>query len=141
MLFVDDIVLVVEPSQETNIKLEQWMAVLKGKKLHICHAKTKYMRCNFSGIEQLSNLEVTIGQDVDVCTINLSSIIQRNKEIIEDVTHQLQVYWLKGRKTTRMLCDKKFSTRLIGYLYRVSVRSILLRGKECQPVKKSFDHK
>ena len=52
MLFTNDIVLVKETSEEANVKLEEWRAVLESKWLHISCIKTEYLRCNFSGNEK-----------------------------------------------------------------------------------------
>ena len=55
-----------------------------------------------------------------------------------DVTNRIQAGWLKWRATTRMLCDKTFSRRLKGKFYCVVIRSALLYGTTCWPVKKGF---
>ena len=55
------------------------MAVIKGKRLRITRTKTEYLRCNFSGIEQADDLEVTIGEDIINRTTKfkyLGSVIQ-----------------------------------------------------------------
>ena len=55
------------------------MTIIKGKRLRITRTKTEYLRCNFSGIEQADDLEVTIGEDVIDRTTKfkyLGSVIQ-----------------------------------------------------------------
>ena len=68
MLFVHDIVLVAETSEEANAKLEEWRAVLEGKGLRISRTKIAYLKCNFSGDEQHDYPEVIIGEDVVAST-------------------------------------------------------------------------
>ena len=75
------------------------------------------MSCKFSEIEQQNDPNVYIGQDVITRTTKfmyLGSIIQNSREIDGDVTHQIQVSWLKWRTT---ICNKKFPTRLKGKFY------------------------
>ena len=93
MLFVHDIVLVAETSEEANAKLEEWRAVLEGKWLRISRTKTEYLRCNFSGNEQHDDPEVIIEEDVVASTNKfkyLGSVIQSNEEIDGDITHRIQ---------------------------------------------------
>ena len=104
--------------------------------------KTKYLRCNFSGTKSISELELTLGGKVVASTskfIYLGSVIQRNREIDEDVTHRIQAGWLKWRATIGVLCDIKFPSRLKGKFYRVTIRPILLYKTECWP-KKMFQN-
>ncbi|XP_019230097.1 PREDICTED: uncharacterized protein LOC109211051 [Nicotiana attenuata] len=67
----------------------------------------------------------------------LGSIIQGNKEIVEDVTHRIGAEWMKRRLASGVLCDKNAPPRLMGKFYRVVVRSTILYESECWPVKKS----
>ena len=99
MLFVDDIVLVAETKEELNRKLEEWRVVLEDRGLRISRTKTEYLCCNFSGIEPISEPEMTSGGEV-VASMSkfkyLESIIQSNGEIDGDVTHCTQAGWLSG---------------------------------------------
>ncbi|XP_057543262.1 uncharacterized protein LOC130821491 [Amaranthus tricolor] len=134
MLFADDIVLVAKAKEEASTKLEEWRAVLEGRGLRISRTKTKYLRCNFSGIESIGESEVTIEGDVVACMSKfkyLGSVIQSDGKIDRDVTHRIQAGWLKWRAATGVLCDKKFPSRLKGKFYRVAIRSALLYGTEC----------
>ena len=60
MLYVDNIVLDVETSEEANAKVEEWRAIFESKRLRISRTKTEYLRCNYSGKEQDVALEVII---------------------------------------------------------------------------------
>ena len=85
---------------------------------------------------------MTISGEVIACTTKfkyLGSVIQTNGESDGDVTDRIQVDWLKWRAAIGVLCDKKFPRRLKGKFYRVAIRSALLYGTECWPVKKVFE--
>ncbi|KAI8542827.1 hypothetical protein RHMOL_Rhmol08G0169600 [Rhododendron molle] len=66
----------------------------------------------------------------------LGSIISSDGEIADDVTHRIQVGWLKWRSATGVLCDKRVPTKLKGKFYRTAIRPALLYGTECWPIKK-----
>ncbi|XP_070006271.1 membralin-like protein At1g60995 isoform X2 [Nicotiana sylvestris] len=66
----------------------------------------------------------------------LGSIIQKNGEIDEDVTHRIGVGWIKWRLASGVLCDKNVPLRLKGKFYKVVVRSTMMYGAECWSVKK-----
>nr|XP_009795963.1 PREDICTED: uncharacterized protein LOC104242585 [Nicotiana sylvestris]XP_016467879.1 PREDICTED: uncharacterized protein LOC107790467 [Nicotiana tabacum] len=71
----------------------------------------------------------------------LGSIIQGNREIDEDVTHRIEAGWMRWRLASRVLYDKSVPPKLKGKFYRVVVRSPILCGVECWPVKKSHVQK
>ncbi|XP_021995201.1 uncharacterized protein LOC110892339 [Helianthus annuus] len=50
VLFVDDIVLIVETKQCLNVRVEEWRVALEGKGLRISQSKTEYLHCDFSGV-------------------------------------------------------------------------------------------
>ncbi|XP_070032893.1 uncharacterized protein [Nicotiana tomentosiformis] len=65
----------------------------------------------------------------------LGSIIQRDGEIDEDATYRIRVAWMKWRLAPGVLCHKKVPPKLKGKFYKVVVRSTMLYGTECRPVK------
>ena len=71
----------------------------------------------------------------------LGSIIQRDGEIDGDVNHRIHAGWLKWQAATTMLCDKKFPNKVKGKFYKVTIRTSLLYGTKCWPVKNIFEHK
>ena len=71
----------------------------------------------------------------------LRSIIQRDREIDEDVNHRIEAGWLKWRATTAVLCDRKFPSKLKEKFYRAAIRHVQLYETECWPVKKIFQYK
>ena len=50
----------------------------------------------------------------------LGSIVQNDGEIEADVSHRIQVGWLKWRRASGVLCDKKVPLKLKGKLCRTS---------------------
>ena len=71
----------------------------------------------------------------------LGSIVQNDGEIEADVNHRIQAGWLKWRRASGVLCDKKVPLKLKGKLYQTSVRSAMLYGTECWAVKSQHESK
>jgi len=69
----------------------------------------------------------------------LGSIVQNDGEIEADVSHRIQAGWLKWRRASCVLCDKKVPLKLKGKLYRTAVRPALLYGTECWAVKSQHE--
>ncbi|GKE90130.1 hypothetical protein Tco_1567605, partial [Tanacetum coccineum] len=60
----------------------------------------------------------------------------KSGRIEDDVTHRIQVGWLKWRAATGIMCDKKVPLKLKGKFYRVEIRPAMLYGSECWPLTK-----
>jgi len=73
-------------------------------------------------------LEVKIGEDV-ILISQLGSILQKNREINEDATHDTR------RKTLGVICDCKVPNKLKEKFYRIAVRLTILCGCECRALK------
>ena len=71
----------------------------------------------------------------------LGSIVQNDGEIEADVNHRIQAGWLKWRKASGVLCDKKVPLKLKGKFYRTAVRPAMLYGTECWAVKSQHESK
>ncbi|XP_070006676.1 uncharacterized protein [Nicotiana sylvestris] len=71
----------------------------------------------------------------------LGSVIQEGGEIDEDVTHRIEVGWMKWRLASGVLCDKRVPLTLKGKFYKAVVRPTMMYGAECWPVKKSHIQK
>lgn len=71
----------------------------------------------------------------------LGSIIWDDGEINEDVTHRIQVRWLKWRKASRVICDHKVPTKLKGRFYRTLIHPAILYGSECWALKGQHERK
>ncbi|KAI8559570.1 hypothetical protein RHMOL_Rhmol04G0184900 [Rhododendron molle] len=66
----------------------------------------------------------------------LGLIISIDEEITDDVTHRIQVGWLKWRSATGVLCDKRVPTKLKGKFYETAIRPAMLYGTKYWPIKK-----
>ncbi|XP_022024491.1 uncharacterized protein LOC110924806 [Helianthus annuus] len=92
LLFANDIVLVADSKQSLNVRLEEWRAALKGRGLRISRSKTEYLYCDFSGVDNDEDIQITIdGQVVPQVTKfkYLGSFVQRDGEIDSDVAHHI----------------------------------------------------
>ncbi|GKC86014.1 zinc finger CCCH domain-containing protein 6 [Tanacetum coccineum] len=54
--------------------------------------------------------------------------MHKSGRIEDDVTHRIQVGWLKWRAATGILCDQKVLLKLKGKFYRVAIRLAMLYG-------------
>jgi hypothetical protein len=108
------------------------------KGFRISRTKTKYMRCNFG---------TTISEDGDVSLGGqlvpkkdtfryLGSMLQRDGDMHEDVSHRIKARRMKWRQASRILCDKRVSQKLKGKFYRTTIRPSMLYGVECWPTKR-----
>ena len=67
---------------------------MEDKELRKSRTLTEYLRSNFSGMESIRELEVTLGGEVVACTSKfkyLGLVIQSNGEIDGDITNRIQV--------------------------------------------------
>jgi hypothetical protein len=121
-----------------NRKLELWHQTLESKGFKISRTKTEYMRCDFG---------TTISEDGDVCLggqvvpkkdtfCYLGSMLQRDGDIDEDVSHRIKAGWMKWRQASGVLCDKRVPQKLKGKFYRTAIRPAILYGAECWPIKR-----
>ncbi|KAJ0888605.1 putative reverse transcriptase domain-containing protein [Helianthus annuus] len=140
MLFADDIVLIAETKQCLNEMVEEWRLALEGKGLRISRSKTEYLHCDFSGVADDDDTQITI-EDQLVPQVTkfkyLGSFVQRDGGIDSDVTHRIQAGWCRWRAASGVLCDRRFPTKLKGKFYRVAVRPAMLYGTDCWAIKKT----
>jgi hypothetical protein len=61
----------------------------------------------------------------------LGSMLQKNGDIDEDVSHRIKAGWLKWRQVSDVLCDPMMPLKLKGKLYRTAIRPAMLYGAEC----------
>ncbi|XP_070042528.1 uncharacterized protein [Nicotiana tomentosiformis] len=144
MLFADDIALIDEMRDDINEWLEAWRQALESKDFKLSRTKTEYLECKFSVEPTVAGLDVRLGSQVVPKRGSfkyLGSVIQRDGEIDEDVTHRIGLGWMKWRLAFRILCGKKVSSILKGNFYRAMVRPAMLYGDECWPVKNSHIQK
>ena len=142
VFFADDVVLLGESREELNGRLETWRQALEAYGFCLSRSKMEYMECNFSKRRSRTTLEVKVG-DYIIPQVTwfkyLGSIVQNDGEIEADVNHRIQARWLKWRRASGVLCDKKVPLKLKGKFYRAAVRLTLLYGTECWTVKSQHE--
>jgi hypothetical protein len=66
----------------------------------------------------------------------LGSMLQKDGDIDEDVSHRIKAGWLKWRQAAGVLCDPRVPHKLKGKFYRTAIRPAMLYGAECWPTKR-----
>jgi len=118
-------------------------ASLRSVCFRLSRSKTEYMECNFSGRRSRSTLEVKVGDHIipQVTRFKyLGSLVQNDGEIEAYVSHRIQAGWLRWRRASGVLCDKKVPLKLKGKFYRTAVRPALLYGMGCWAVKSQHEN-
>jgi hypothetical protein len=97
MLYTDDIVLVDESRTGVDKKLELWRRTLEAKGFRLSRSKTEYMKCDFSATTQEEGDARLDGQLVSKKDTfhYMGSMLQKDGDIDEDVTHRIKADWLK----------------------------------------------
>ncbi|GJZ48686.1 ataxia telangiectasia mutated family protein [Tanacetum coccineum] len=142
LISADDIVLVSDTPDGLNGRLEQWREMLENKGLRVSREKTEYMRCDFNRNKNDQNEEAVIRIGKHILKPKesfryLGYVIHKSVQIEDDVTHRIQVGWLKWRAATGFLCDKNVPLKLKGKFYRVAIRPAILYGSECWSLTKA----
>jgi hypothetical protein len=97
MLFADDVVLVDESRARVDQKLEKWIRTLEAKGFRLSRSKMEYMKCDFSATTQEEGDVRLDGQVVPKKDTfrYLGSMLQKDGDIDEDVSHRIKTVWLK----------------------------------------------
>uniref|UniRef100_A0A0A9H0W5 Uncharacterized protein n=1 Tax=Arundo donax TaxID=35708 RepID=A0A0A9H0W5_ARUDO len=66
----------------------------------------------------------------------LGSMLQKDGDIDEDVSHRIKARWMKWRQASGVLCDKRVPQKLKNKFYRTTIRPAMLYGAECWPTKR-----
>ena len=91
------------------------------------------MRCDFGTTtreEEDVSLEGQVVPRMDTFRY-LGSMLQRDGDIDEDVSHRIKAGWMKWRQASGVLCDKRVPQKLKGKFYRTAIRPAMLYGAEC----------
>jgi hypothetical protein len=133
MLFADDVVLVDESRMGVDQKLELLRQTLEVKSFRLSRSKTEYMKCDFSATIQEEGDVRLDGQVVPKKDIfrYLGSMLQKDGDIDEDVSHRIKASWLKWRQASGVLCDSRLPLKLKEKFYRTAIRPAMLYGAEC----------
>jgi hypothetical protein len=137
-LFADDVVLVDESRMGADQKLELWRQTLEAKGFRLSRSKMEYMKCDFSATTQEEGNARLDGQVVPKKdTIRyMGSMLQKNGDIVEDVSHRIKAGWLMWRQTSGVLCDLRVPLKQKGKFYRIAIRPAMLYGAEYWPTKR-----
>jgi hypothetical protein len=66
----------------------------------------------------------------------LGSMLEKNGDMDEDVSHGIRVGWLKWRQGSGVLCDPTVPLKLKDKFYRTAIQPAMLYGAECWPTKR-----
>ena len=117
---------------------------LELKGFRLSRGKTEYMHCCFDDTQTHEGTEIQLGnqtiQQVDKFSY-LGSIIQKDCEVDSDVNNRIQAGWVKWRKATGIICDRKVKDKIKGKFYRTAIRPAMLYGSECWALKRKHEHK
>jgi hypothetical protein len=98
----------------------------------------EYMKCDFSATTQEEGDVRLDGQVVPKKDTfhYLGSMLQKNGDIDEDVSHRIKADWLKWHQASSILCDPRVPLKLKGKFYRTAIRPTMLYGAEYSPTKR-----
>ena len=100
---------------------------MESKGFRLSRTKTEYIRCDFSTTtreEEDISLEGQVVPRKDTFRY-LGSMLQRDGDIDEDVSHRIKAGWMKWRQTSGVLCDKKVPQKLKDKFYRTAIRPVV----------------
>ncbi|AQK49287.1 Retrovirus-related Pol polyprotein LINE-1 [Zea mays] len=111
---------------------------LEAKGFRLSRSKTEYMKCDFSAMGYEDGDVSLDGQVVPKKDTfrYLGSMLQKEGDIDEDVSHRIKAGWLKWRQAAGVLCDHRVPRKLKGKFYRTAIRPAMLYGAECWPTKR-----
>jgi hypothetical protein len=91
------------------------------------------MKCDFSATTQEEEDVRLDGQVVPKKDTfrYLRSMLQKDEDIDEDLSHRIKVSWLKWRQASGVLYDPRVPLRLKSKFYRTVIRLTMLYGAEC----------
>jgi hypothetical protein len=111
---------------------------LETKGFRLSRSKTEYMKCDFSTTTQEEGDVRLDGQVIakkDTFRY-LGSMLQKDGDIDEDISHRIKAGWLKWGQASGVLCDLRVPLKLKGKFYRTAIQPAILYGAECWPTKR-----
>jgi hypothetical protein len=98
----------------------------------------EYMKCDFNATTQEEGDVRLDGQVIPKKDTfhYLGSMLQKNGDIDEDVSHRIKTDWLKWCQASDVLCDPRVPLKLKGKFYRTVIRPVMLYGAECWSTKR-----
>jgi hypothetical protein len=138
MIFADDVVLLDESRTGVDQKLELWRQTLEAKGFRFSRSKTEYIKCDFSATMHEEGDVRFDGQVVPKKDTfhYMGSMLQKDRDIDEDLSHRIKASWLKWHQTSGVLRDPRVPLKLKGKFYRIAIRPTMLYGVECWPIKR-----
>jgi hypothetical protein len=111
---------------------------LEAKSFRHNRSKTEYMKCDFRATTQEERDIRLNDQEVSKKDIfcYLGSMLQKDGDINEDVSHRIKAVWLKWRQASDVLCDPRVPLKLKDKFYKIVIRTTTLSGVECWPTKR-----
>jgi hypothetical protein len=115
---------------------------LEAKGFRLSRSKTEYMKCDFSATTKEEGDVRLDGQVVPKKDTfrYLGSMLQKDGNIDEDLSHRIKVSWLKWRQASDVLCDPRVPLKLKGKFYKTAIRPTMLYGAECWPTKRRMSY-
>jgi hypothetical protein len=110
---------------------------LKTKGFRLSRSKAEYMKCDFNATTQEEGDVRLDGQVVPKKDTfrYLGSMLQKDGDIDEDLSHRIKTGWLQWRQASGVLCDHRVPLKLKGKFYRTAIRPVMLYVAECWPTK------
>jgi hypothetical protein len=96
---------------------------LEAKDFRLSRSKTEYMKCDFSATTQVEGNVRLDGQVVPKKDTfrYLRSMLQKDGDIDEDLSHRIKASWLKWRQASGVLCDPRVPLKLKDKFYRTAI--------------------
>jgi hypothetical protein len=132
MLFADDVILVDASKTGVNQKLELWRRTLEAKIFSLSRSKTESIKCDFSATTHERRGVRLDGQVVPKKNTfrYLGSMLQKDGDIDENLSHRIKADWLKWRQASDVLCDPRVPLKVKGKFYRTAIRPTMLYRAE-----------
>ena len=106
-------------------KLELWGQTLESKGFKLSRTETEYMRCGFNTTkhEEEVSLDGQVVPQKDTFRY-LGSMLQKDGDIDEDVSHRIKAGWMKQCQASSIVCDNRVAQKLKDRFYRTAIRPV-----------------